>query len=138
MKISVIVPIYNAEDYLLKSISAISCQTYKNLEIILIDDGSTDGTLKICQEFAQKDDRIKVYTQKNKGVASARNKGISVATGDYIAFVDSDDVISFDMYEILVDLINTTGSQIVGCHYSKFQKKPGFTRDEKYKIYNAK
>ena len=65
MKISVIVPIYNAEDYLLKSISAISCQTYKNLEIILIDDGSTDGTLKICQEFAQKDDRIKVYTQKN-------------------------------------------------------------------------
>ena len=137
MKISVIVPIYNAEDYLLKSISAISCQTYKNLEIILIDDGSTDGSLKLCQEFAQKDDRIKVYTQKNKGVASARNKGISVATGDYIGFADCDDLVSFDMYEVLADLINKTGSQIVGCQYSKFQKKPCFTKSDEYKIYGV-
>ena len=137
MKISVIVPVYNAEEYLEKTVSAISCQTYKNLEIILIDDGSTDNSLKLCEEFAKRDERIKVYTQKNKGVASARNKGVSKATGDYIGFVDSDDIISLNMYEILSDLVIKTKCQIAGCKYYKFKNKVCFNYSDNFMIYGC-
>ena len=99
--ISVIVPVYNVEDYLDRCINSIINQTYKNLEIILVDDGSTDSSGRKCDDFALKDDRIKVLHKENGGVSSARNAGLDVATGDYIGFVDSDDTIESNMYELL-------------------------------------
>ncbi|MCF1617098.1 MAG: glycosyltransferase [Staphylococcus equorum] len=100
--ISVIVPVYNAEKSLKECIESIIEQTYKNLEIIIIDDGSNDNSGKISEDFAKIDKRIKVVRQRNMGPSSARNKGLNIATGDYIQFVDSDDKIVKDMCEILL------------------------------------
>ena len=91
MKISIIVPIYNVEKYIRKCIESIINQTYRNIEIILVDDGSPDNCGKICDEYAKKDSRVKVIHKKNGGLSDARNKGTEVATGEYIMYVDSDD-----------------------------------------------
>lgn len=101
MLISIIVPIYNVELYLEKCIESIINQTYKNLEIILVDDGSTDSCGKICDEYAKKDNRIKVIHKINGGLSDARNKGMEIAKGKYIGFVDGDDYVASDMYETL-------------------------------------
>lgn len=100
--ISVIVPIYNAELYLNRCIDSIIAQSYKNLEIILVDDGSTDQSGVICDEYVQKDRRCKVIHKTNGGPSSARNSGLAIATGNIIGFVDSDDSIEYDMYELLM------------------------------------
>lgn len=113
IKISVIVPVYNVEKYLYRCIESILNQTYKNLEIILIDDGSPDKCGEICDSYAQKDDRIKVIHKKNGGLSSARNAGLEMATGDYFSFVDSDDWIEKDIYEHCIDLIENKNCQIV-------------------------
>ena len=89
--VSIIIPVYNVGIYLEKCISSCLEQTYKRCEIILVDDGSNDGSEKICDDYAKKDARIKVIHQKNQGVSSARNAGMNCAEGDYIAFVDADD-----------------------------------------------
>ena len=104
--ISVIVPIYNRELYLEKCIESIVSQTYSNLEIILVDDGSPDNCPAICDEWAKKDSRIKVVHKENGGVASARNAGLSAATGDYVAFVDGDDFIAPEMYSVLTQYLS--------------------------------
>jgi len=117
--ISIIIPVYNVEKYLNRCIESIINQTYKNLEIILVDDGSTDNSGKICDEYALKDNRIKVIHKQNGGVSSARNKGLEVATGEYIGFVDSDDYIEKDMYELLLSTIIETKSQVVVCNWFK-------------------
>ena len=106
LKISVIVPVYNVEKYVSKCIDSIINQTYKNLEIILIDDGSSDSSGKICDDYSIKDPRIKVKHIKNNGVSNARNLGIKLANGDYITFVDSDDYIELNMYERLISIID--------------------------------
>ena len=93
MLISVIVPVYNAEKYLRECLDSIVNQTYKNIEIILVDDGSTDGSGAICDEYADKDVRIKVYHIPNGGASNDRNLGIDNADGEYLMFVDSDDII---------------------------------------------
>ncbi len=102
--ISVIIPIYNVEKYLDKCVESVVSQTYKNLEVILVDDGSPDNCPAMCDEWAKKDSRIKVLHKQNGGLSSSRNAGLSVATGDYIGFVDSDDYIAQDMYEKLLQL----------------------------------
>ncbi len=104
--ISVIVPVFNVEKYLSRCISSIVNQTYKNLEIILIDDGSTDKSLKICKDWEKRDNRIKVISQENKGVSSARNRGLSIAKGDYLSFIDGDDEINIDLYNSFTDEYN--------------------------------
>ena len=101
--ISVIIPVYNVSNYIKRCIDSVINQTYNNLEIILIDDGSLDDCPKICDEYAKKDKRIKVIHQSNKGLSDARNKGLEIATGDYLTFVDSDDFIANNMYEILLN-----------------------------------
>lgn len=101
-KISVIVPVYKVESYLHKCIDSILNQTYTNLEIILVDDGSPDRCPAICDEYAEKDQRIRVIHKKNGGLSDARNAGLDIMTGDYVAFVDSDDWIEPDMYETLI------------------------------------
>lgn len=104
MKISVIVPVYNTLEYLERCVDSIRRQTYENLEIILVDDGSTDGTGALCDSLASRDRRIRVYHKENGGASSARNFGIWNAIGDYIGFVDSDDYIDEDMYQSLAKL----------------------------------
>lgn len=103
--ISIIVPIYNVEKYIDKCIESIVNQTYKNIEVLLIDDGSTDNSGNICKKWINKDNRIKYYHQNNSGVCSARNKGLNEANGKYIGFVDADDWISPTMYESLYSLL---------------------------------
>ena len=122
--ISVIVPIYNVEKYLRRCVDSILAQTYKNLEVILVDDGSPDACPAICDEYAQKDKRIKVVHKQNGGVSSARNTGLDVATGDYIAFVDSDDYIEVDMYETLLNTMQREQTDLVICNnYNNYQNK---------------
>ena len=103
--ISVIVPIYNTEKYLKRCINSIIIQSYKNLEIILVNDGSTDSSGIICDEFKKMDSRIRVIHKKNKGAADARNVGLEAATGQYISFIDSDDWIKPDLMEYLYDIL---------------------------------
>ncbi|KGQ46859.1 glycosyltransferase family 2 protein [Gallibacterium anatis] len=104
--ISIIVPVYNAATYLKRCLNSLLHQTYNNIEILLINDGSTDNSLEICQEYARKDDRIKVFSQKNSGAGAARNLGITRARGEYIGFVDSDDWVCEDMYQYLYEIMN--------------------------------
>ena len=113
--ISVIVPIYNVEKYLDRCVDSIINQTYKNLEIILVDDGSPDNCLAICDSWAEKDRRIKVIHKENGGVSSARNSALDIASGDYIGFVDSDDWIEPDMYEILIKNAKKYDADISRC-----------------------
>ncbi len=101
--ISVVVPVYNTLKYLPKCVASITAQTWNNLEILLVDDGSTDGTGALCDELARRDSRIKVYHKRNGGSSSARNLGIRKAKGEYLGFVDSDDFIEPDMYERLAE-----------------------------------
>ncbi len=120
--ISVIVPIYNVEDYLVKSVDSILNQTYENLEIILVDDGSTDMSGAMCDSFKEQDERIKVIHKKNGGLSDARNAGLDIATGDYIGYVDSDDWIEPDMFELMVTNCEKYGSDVAACRYSKVYK----------------
>lgn len=113
--ISVIVPIYNVEQFLSKCIQSIINQSYSRLEIILVDDGSTDDSPQICDEFKEKDKRIKVIHKKNGGLSDARNVGIEVASGEYIGFVDSDDYIDELMYEKLLNACIRNNSYISIC-----------------------
>jgi glycosyltransferase involved in cell wall biosynthesis len=113
--ISVIVPIYNVETYLEKCLNSIINQTYKNLEIILVDDGSPDNCGKICDEYALKEKRIKVIHKPNGGLSDARNAGLDIAKGEYIAFVDSDDYIAENMYEDLLCIAQKEAADIVTC-----------------------
>ena len=116
--ISIIVPVYNVKNYLEKCLQSICGQTYKNLEIILIDDGSSDGSGELCDLFAQRDGRIKVIHQANAGQSAARNRGLAVAQGEFLGFVDSDDWIEPDMYEFLYHLLKANGADISICsHY---------------------
>lgn len=117
MKVSIIIPVYNVEKYLKKCIESIIKQTYENIEIILVNDGSNDCSGEICNEFTLIDSRIKVLHKKNGGVSSARNAGLEIATGDYIGFIDSDDWIEEDMYEILIGLIKKYNSEIAVCGF---------------------
>jgi glycosyltransferase involved in cell wall biosynthesis len=115
--ISVIVPIYNAELYLEKCLNSIIGQTYRHLEIILIDDGSTDKSGAMCDRFAAADDRIKVIHRKNGGISAARNSGLDIATGDYFGFADSDDWLEPDMYQFLLDDLANACADIAVCGF---------------------
>lgn len=115
--VSVIIPAYNIGDYIGRCLDSIISQTYKNLEIIVVDDGSRDHTGEILYNYAKKDRRIKVIHKENGGVSSARNKGIEVAEGDYIGFIDGDDLIEPEMYKILVDLLEEENADIAHCGY---------------------
>lgn len=114
--ISIIIPVYKVEEYLEKCIESVLKQTYTNLQIILVDDGSPDNCGKICDEYAKKDSRIEVIHKVNGGLSDARNVGIAKAKGKYIGFVDSDDYIKEDMYEILINLIKEYDADVSICN----------------------
>ena len=113
--ISIIVPIYNVEKRLETCLKSILSQTYKNLEIILVDDGSPDNCGKICDEYKEKDPRIKVIHKENEGLSVARNRGIDESTGEYLAFVDSDDYVAVDYIEFMLKNLLKTGADISAC-----------------------
>ena len=116
-KISVIVPVYNVEKFIKRCLDSIINQTTKDLEIILVNDGSTDNSGKICDEYAKLDNRITVIHKENGGISSARNIGLDVATGEWIAFVDSDDYIEKDMYEVLYKTAIEKNVDICACFF---------------------
>lgn len=126
--ISVIVPVYNVEKYLPKCLDSIIRQTYKKLEIILVDDGSPDNCPQICDEYAKKDKRIKVIHQPNGGLSMARNAGLKIATGEYIGFIDSDDFIEPDMYEYLLKGIKEHEADISTCTFYLEKKEEFYVR----------
>ncbi len=139
--ISVIVPVYNVEDYLEKSVKSILAQTYDNLEIILVDDGSTDSSGSLCDAYAEKDSRIKVIHKENGGVSSARNAGLDAARGELVGFVDSDDTALPNMFERLLQNMKDTGSDISICNifYCGAQEGDGAkdTGEEKFMTFSA-
>ena len=114
-KISVIVPVYNVEQYLERCVDSIINQTYTNLEIILVNDGSTDNSGKLCDELAKKDERIRVIHKENGGLSDARNRGIDESESDLVGFIDSDDYIDSDMYEVLLKNLNNTDADLSMC-----------------------
>lgn len=116
-KISIIVPVYNVEQYLEKCIESILNQTLEDIEIILIDDGATDNSSQMCDDYALRDNRIKVIHKTNGGLSDARNAGLEIATGKYIAFLDSDDWVESNTYEYLYSIIQRENADIVQCDY---------------------
>lgn len=121
-QVSVIVPVYNAEKYLAKCVDSILAQTLRDIEVILVDDGSTDTSPAICDAYVEKDSRVQVIHKANGRAASARNAGLKLAQGEYIAFVDSDDWISPDMYENML----AAGAEVCLCDYVRFQGEQEF------------
>lgn len=130
--ISIIIPVYNAENYIARCLDTVINQTYKNLQIIIINDGSTDKSGDICREYAQKDNRIEYYYQANAGQAVARNKALDQMTGDYVAFVDADDYVSYDFVEMLYSELKKNSAQIAICDYLRTNRL-----DEKITICNT-
>ena len=137
--ISVIIPVYNVVNYFDRCINSIINQTFKNLEIIIVDDGSTDGSSEACDKIAKIDNRIKVIHQINMGLSAARNAGLNIATGEYIAFVDSDDYLHPRMYEILYKEMTKNEVDMVICEFNEFEEEPKYIANiDKYdtRLYN--
>lgn len=127
--ISIIIPIYNASSFISKCIDSLILQTYKNLEIILVDDGSTDNSYAICEKYRIKDDRIYLYKKNNGGLSDARNYGLKHIHGEYIMFVDADDWIDLNTCEVLMNVINLTHSDIVMFPYIREYKNKSLIRE---------
>lgn len=138
-RISIIVPVYKVEAYLQRCVDSILAQTYQNFELILVDDGSPDNCGNMCDEYAKIDNRVKVIHKQNGGLSSARNAGLDIACGEYIGFVDSDDWITMDMFEYLMDLTDDYKSEITSISYILSNGKTIFKQPNiKVKVYNRK
>lgn len=118
-KISIIVPVYNTSDYLADCLDSIAAQTFKDFEVLMVNDGSTDNSATICDKYQIIDNRFRLIQQSNSGISAARNKGIDEAKGEYIAFIDSDDIVRNNyLSELICNMDENT--QIVQCSYSRF------------------
>ncbi len=120
--VSIVIPVYNVKNYLLRCVCSVRRQTYQNLDIILVDDGSTDGSGGICDKIAEQDNRVQVIHKPNGGLGSARNAGIAQAKGDYIGFVDSDDWIESEMVQKMLELMQAEGAQIAACNICRVEE----------------
>lgn len=140
-KVSIIVPTYNVEKYASFCFDSLIMQSLNEIEIILVDDGSTDNSGKICDEYAFKDPRIKVIHQNNKGLGLSRNSGLEKATGEYVGFVDSDDCVAFDMFEVLYKNAKKYEADVSYCIYKKFIKNIDIinteNRENKIKVWEG-
>lgn len=119
MKLSIVVPVYNVEQWLPETIESLLAQTFRDFELILVNDGSTDGSAKVCDRYAAIDNRVRVVHQKNAGVSVARNVGLREAKGEYIGFTDSDDIAEADMYAVMLKLAYEHGADIVQCQHDR-------------------
>ena len=117
VKVSVVIPVYNVEKYLAQGIESVRRQTLEDIEIILVNDGSTDGSLKVCREHAAMDSRITVIDKPNGGVSSARNAGLDAASGEFVGFIDPDDWVEPEMYENLYGRAREIGAEACICNY---------------------
>ena len=122
-QLSVIIPVYNTENYLRECLDSIINQTFKDIEIICVNDGSTDGSLTILEEYAQKDNRIVVLHKPNGGLSDARNAGLDIMRGNYVSFIDSDDYITCDMIETLLKSAKYNSCEIAVCNMIRFSEK---------------
>lgn len=137
MKVSIIFPIYNVEQYLLQSVNSIRQQTYKNIEIILVDDGSKDTSPILCEQLKKQDERIVVIHKENGGLSDARNAGLKISTGDYVCFLDSDDYWDDDKaLALLMGKIEKTGAEIVQFHRKWFDEKHNLVSIKKFHDYS--
>lgn len=140
-KVSIIVPVYNTADYLSACLDSLLAQTYENLEIIIIDDGSTDNSPAIIESYAKKDSRIKTTRQKNQGLSGARNAGLKETTGEYVTFVDSDDMIEPSMLQDMIIALEDTNSDIAVCSFKEIYpngKIVHFNKNLPKKVYDTK
>ena len=137
-RISIIVPVYKAEKYLPRCVESLLSQTYRELEIILVDDGSPDNCPEICDGYAEKDSRVKVIHKENGGVSSARNAGLEAASGDYITFVDSDDYVDGQMYEKMLSVAEEYSCDVVMCDCVKefSDRREVYSHDIRSGFYN--
>jgi len=135
--ISIIVPIYKVEPYLRKCVESILAQSYTNIEVILVDDGSPDDCPKICDEYRAKDSRVVVIHQDNGGVSAARNAGLDAAKGEYIGFVDGDDWIEPDMYEVLFHVITASGADIAASYDCIDDYAPPKMNEDQYVVFSS-
>lgn len=117
--LSIIMPVYNNECYVQDTLESVLAQTYRDMEVLVIDDGSTDNSLVLCQKMASRDERVRVIPKENGGVSSARNRGLAEAQGRYIAFIDSDDCIDAKMYEVMIDVLEREKTDFVNCRVIK-------------------
>lgn len=131
-KISIIIPVYNVEAYLRQCLDSIINQTYWNLEIIVVDDWSTDNSWKICDEYAKKDKRIIIIHQENKDLSAARNAWLKIATWKYIGYIDSDDFVELDMYEKMYNIIEKTDSDMAICNRYIGGKDGSWIKNKKF------
>ena len=134
--ISVIVPIYNGEKYLAECVYSIINQTYKNIEILLMNDGSTDSSLSLCENFAKEDNRIRVINKKNTGVSDTRNKGVEMSNGKYILFVDCDDYLEKNMVEKMLDVALSNNVDVVRCNKNGYKKQGGYYLEDFHGLAN--
>lgn len=132
--ITIVVPVYNVEKYLCRCVDSILNQTYKEFEIILVDDGSTDSSGEICDSYSEKSEKIRVIHKKNSGPSIARNTGIETAVGNYITYIDSDDVVHPDYLKELYELLVRNDAELSCCNFSFFsdEKEPDFELDKTY------
>lgn len=128
--VSIIVPVYQVKEYVGECVESLLAQTYTNVEILLVDDGSTDGSGELCDEYTRRDHRIRVIHQENQGAAGARNKGLDEAKGEYVAFVDSDDMVSSIYIEELYELIDKYHADIAACAYEKVKAEEALCKVE--------
>lgn len=137
MKLSIIIPVYNVAQWLPDTIESVLIQSFRDFELILVDDGSTDGSGEICDRYAEKDSRVRVIHQKNAGVSAARNAGVAAAAGKYIGFVDSDDIIETDMYAVMMALAVKYHADIVQCRHDRANALNGAKRSDDTETMNG-
>ena len=137
MKISIVVPVYNSEEKIIRCIESVLKQSYTNIELILVNDGSKDLSGEICERYAKLDNRIKVIHKDNGGVSSARNLGIKISTGEYIQFIDSDDYIDPDICEKLINKMIKSNADLVVCGYKSINKDNIFYVEYEECIYES-
>lgn len=131
--ISVLIPAYNVEKYIGKCLESILSQTYENIEIVVIDDGSTDNTLSVCDEYAAKSNKIRVIHTQNGGVSKARNMALEFSKGDFVAWIDADDLVSCKYIETLYNLLKNNDADVAVVGFEKFVENPPFVQEEDYK-----
>ena len=134
MKLSIIIPVYNVRQWLEETVNSVLNQTFRDFELILVDDGATDGSGELCDTFALADDRVRVIHQKNAGVSAARNAGLDAAKGEFIGWVDSDDIIETDMFQRLVMLAESNNAEIVQCQHDRACRLNGSARTDTVEI----
>ncbi len=134
MKLSIIIPVYNVRQWLEETVKSVLNQTFRDFELILIDDGSTDGSGGVCDTFASADCRVRVIHQDNAGVSAARNAGLDAAKGEYIGWVDSDDIIEADMFQRMISLAESNKADIVQCQHDRTCELNGNSRSDKIEL----